>query len=594
MTSVSKAADSLSQAPAAIYVITHDQIQRSGVTSIPDALRLAPNLQVTQLSASNYVVTARGFGGNPQAQNFSNKMLMLIDGRSVYTPLFSGIYLDAQDVLMQDIDRIEVISGPGATLWGANAVNGVINIITRPAYLTEGALASVGAGNLEQNISARYGSKIGANASFRVYGKAFGRGSLELPDGASAADSWHKVQAGGRLDRTFDTDALTVQGDAYRAIENELGNPGQIIAGANVLARWTHPTERSEFQVQTYFDQTQRAAPVGGTAFVLHTYDLQIQQTVALGSFNRLVWGAGERINSYGITNSASLLFVPEHRTLTLGNVFAQDTLDIGDSLKLTAGLKWENDPYSGGQFQPDGRLAWSLGANTLLWAAASRAVRSPTPFDVDVVEKFGTFVALTGKPDFRPERVAAYEVGYRSQPASMLSVSLSAFYNIYDDLRTIEVSPATGFFPLQWGNLMKGYTYGFEMWANWQATPWWRLSPGFRTLQKRLQFKPGASGVLGVAEAGVDPSGQFSLTSAMDISPTLNWDATLRYVGALPDPALESYYELSTRIGWRPSRNFELSLTGNNLLHARHQEFASPYGEFINRSVMATAQWQF
>jgi iron complex outermembrane receptor protein len=213
----------------------------------------------------------------------------------------------------------------------------------------------------------------------------------------------------------------------------------------------------------------------------------------------------------------------------------------------------------------------------------------------VDVVERFGPLVALTGNPNFRSERIAAYELGYRAQPAATFSLSLSGFYNIYDDLRTIEVSPVTGFFPLQWGNLMKGHTYGIEAWATWQATPWWRLSPGLRTLQKRLQFKPGASGVaFGVAQAGDDPSTRFALTSAMDISPTLNWEAMLRYVGPLPDPALQSYYECSTRIGWRANRNLELSLAGFNLLHRGHQEFASPDGDLIDRSVMATVQWQF
>jgi iron complex outermembrane recepter protein len=594
VTSVSKAADLLRQAPAAIYVITHEQIVRSGATSIPEALRLAPNLQVTQLTSSDYVVTARGFGGNPQAQNFSNKMLILIDGRSVYTPLFSGVYLDAQDVLMQDIDRIEVISGPGATLWGANAVNGVINIITRPAYLTAGTELSFGAGNLEQNISARYGGKPGEDTAYRIYGKAFARGALELADGSSAHDSWHKAQAGGRFDRSFGADLLTIQGDAYRAIENQLGTSEQVIAGGNVLGRWNHHTENSELQVQAYFDQTQRAAPAGGTAFVLHTYDLQLQQTVALGAHNRLVWGAGERINDYGITNSASLLFIPPHRSLRLGNVFAQDTLSLGESFKVTAGIKWENDPYSGGQFQPDLRLAWSASATTLLWAAAARAVRSPTPFDVDVAEKIGPLVALTGNPEFRPERVAAYEVGYRAQPAPTFSLSVSGYYNIYDDLRTVEVSPLTGFFPLQWDNLLKGHTYGVEAWSDWQAASWWRLSPGVRTFHPKLQFEPGASGLLGVAQAGDDPSTQVNFSSSMDIRRTVNWDLTLRYVGALPDPALPSYYELSTRLSWQPNPNLELALSGFNLLHQRHQEFASPYGEYIVRSVIATVQWKF
>ena len=304
VTSVSKSAEPLRRAPAAIYVITHAEILRSGATTIPEALRLAPNLRVTQLTSSNYVLSARGFGGNTQAQNFSNKILMLIDGRSVYSPLFSGIYTDVQDVMIEDIDRIEVISGPGATLWGANAMNGVINIITRAAYLTDGAAVTAAAGNAVQELAGRYGGKLGADTAFRVYGQATNHGSLELPDGSSAHDRWHKAQGGFRSDWSRGADTFTFQGDAYQATETQLGTGDQRLTGANALTRWRHQIGQSDLSIQAYVDQTERAAPAGGSAFVLHTYDLQIEQSVVLGAVHRVVWGAGERVNSYRVTNS--------------------------------------------------------------------------------------------------------------------------------------------------------------------------------------------------------------------------------------------------------------------------------------------------
>jgi iron complex outermembrane recepter protein len=595
VTSVSKSVEPLRTAPAAIYVITHDDIMRSGATSIPEALRLAPNLEVTQMSASNYVVSARGFGGSPPAQNFSDKLLVLIDGRSVYSPLYSGVYLDAQDVMLEDVDRIEVISGPGATLWGANAMNGVINIITRPAEVTDGTLVSAAAGSTERNAAARYGGKLGDDTAYRFYGMGFHREALDLPSGASASDGWSKGQAGFRVDRTATDDTTTVQGDVYRATENQLQQGDVMIDGANLLGRWQHRfSAQSELQVQAYYDLTERYSPTGDGAFVLRTYDLQIQQSVALGASHRLVWGAGERVDDYDITNTTTLLFVPAARALTLGNVFAQDTIALSRSLSATVGMKMEDDPYSGWSALPDARLAWSLNDANQLWAAGSRAIRSPTPFDVDVVEKVGPTVFLTGNSQFEPEKVWAYEVGYRAQPASQLSFSVSAFYNVYDNLRTIEPDSATVFIPLHWGNLMAGDTYGFELWGNYQLTDWWRLSPGFSTVHKRLHFQPGASGLLGLSQAGDDATGHGSVTSSMDLGHDLTFDASLRYVSALPDPALPGYYNMNARVGWRALRSLELSVTGSNLLNSRHLEFPAPYGEEISRSVIVQAQWNY
>jgi iron complex outermembrane recepter protein len=599
VTSVSKSVEPVRTAAAAIYVITHNDIVRSGATSIPEVLRLAPNLEVTQMSASNYVVSARGFGGNPSAQNFSDKLLVLIDGRSVYSPLYSGVYLDAIDVMLEDVDRIEVISGPGATLWGANAMNGVINIITRSSELTDGTLVRAAAGNDEKNAAARHGGKLDEDTAFRFYGIGFHRDAMELPDRASAADGWSKGQAGFRVDRVLANDMATLQGDLYRATQNVAQLADGMIDGANLLGRWQHRfSEQSELQIQAYYDLTERyGPPPGAGAFILRTYDLELQQSMALGSVHRLIWGAGERVNDYDITNTSTLLFIPPSRALTLGNVFAQDTVALSAALTATVGVKLEDDPYSGWSALPDARLSWTLDATNQLWAAASRAIRSPTPFDVDVVELLspGGSVGLTGNTQFRPEKVWAYEAGYRSQPAPQLSFSISMFYNTYNDLRTIEPASSTIFFPLHWGNLMAGDTYGIEVWGNYQLTDWWRLSPGFSTVHKRLHFEPGASGVLGLAQAGDDSTGHGSLTSSMDLGRSVTFDASLRYVAALPDPALPSYYDMGARIGWRACKSLELSVSGTNLLNARHYEFpAAAGGEQITRGVIVQGVWSF
>ncbi|MGH8258831.1 MAG: TonB-dependent receptor plug domain-containing protein, partial [Steroidobacteraceae bacterium] len=326
VTAVSKSAQPVGHAPASIYVITHDQILRSGAATLPEALRLAPNLEVIQLTASDFTVVARGFAGNPHAQSFANKMLILIDGRSIYNPLFSGVYLDAQSVLLDDVDHIEVVSGPGAALWGSNAVNGIVDIITRPAYQTQGGLAGARAGSLLDDVRARYGGRIGDDSAFRVYAKAARYGAMDLPDGTSAHDGWGKTQAGFRFDWSRGSDTLMASGSTYRALEREPTPGDRLVTGGDVQARWNHRTERADLQVQAYYDTSERAEPFGGGAFVLHTYDVQLQQRLDMGARNELVWGAGERVNSYGLTDS-SLEWVPDRRSLTLGDIFAQDTL---------------------------------------------------------------------------------------------------------------------------------------------------------------------------------------------------------------------------------------------------------------------------
>ena len=600
ITSVSKTPESLSDAAAAIYVISGEDIRRSGATSIPEMLRLAPNLQVAQTSPSNYIITARGFSGNSAAQNFSDKLLVLIDGRSVYNPLFSGMYWDMQDVQPEDIERIEVISGPGATLWGANAVNGVINIVTRKSSDTQGGTLELGAGNQQASASLQYGGKLSDDLAYRLYAKTFRDSSFETSSGASAQDGWSKPQGGFRLDWTPPGNQLTLQGDLYNGREHALGAPDQLISGGNLQANWQHEFgSGSSLQVLAYYDEVRRAPDDRNGEFTLNTYDIEIQHNFALGSWNNIVWGAGERITDYAITDQlssvSSLLFVPPRGQLNLTDAFVQDQLSLAENLDLILGIKLEDDPFSGISPMPNARVSWRVSDSTMLWAAASRAIRSPTPFDTDVVEKLGTSVLLTGNPDFLPEKLTAYEIGYRGQLSPRVSVSISAFDSEYDDLKSIEFSPLGGFpqFPIHWGNMMAGRVFGVEAWGNYLAADWWRLSAGFNIQSESLRFKPGASGLLGLAQAGDDPHHQASLRSSMDLSDRITFDADVRYVGTLPNPNVPAYVELNARLGWAISDSVELSLSGFNLLHGHHLEFAAPSDE-VKRSLFIDTRWKF
>jgi iron complex outermembrane receptor protein len=595
ITSVSKAPQSLSSAAAAAYVISHDDVIRSGADSLPEILRLAPNLEVMQTSPSNYEITARGFNGNSAAQNFPNKLLVLIDGRSVYTPLYSGVYWDVQSVLPENIERIEIVSGPGGTLWGANAVNGVINIITRKAGDTSGGVLDLGAGDQYSSAALQYGGKLADNMDYRVYAKDFYQRAFNSSSGKNAHDGWGNLQGGFRLDWSQDQDQLTLQGDIYGGSEAQPGADHGRIAGGNLTAHWQHQLdEESSLQLLAYYDQTQRSAVSGG-GFVLNSYDVELQHNFKLGGWNNIVWGVGDRISQYGITDriavDSSLLWRPGHRTLNLAEIFADDRIPLSDSVQLSIGLKLEDDPYSGITPMPSGRLSWQFTASDLLWVGISRAVRSPTPFDTNVVEKLGTTTFLTGNPNFLPEQVTAYEAGYRGQISDRITLSVSVFENIYEDLRSIEPTPAT-ILPLLWGNMMQGNVHGVEIWGNFQAMDWWRLSAGFNIQHEDLEFATGSSKLLGIAQAGDDPHHQASLRSSMNLPDDLNLDVDFHYVGALPNPAVPEYVEANARLGWRVSETLDLSLSGFNLLHGQHLEY--PGSDKIRRSVFLETRVRF
>jgi iron complex outermembrane receptor protein len=590
VSSVSKAAQPLSQAPAAIYVITHEEIVRSGAVTLPEMLRLAPNLFVAQTSASDYVITARGFAGSSAAQSFSDKLLVLIDGRTVYTPLFSGVYWDMQGVLPEDIDRIEVISGPAGTLWGANAVNGVINVITKKSYETQGGFAEAGGGNLQRYVAGRVGGRIGESLSWRAYvQEVYGTDTL-TSTGAQANDRFSRPQGGFRLDWVpTASDAVTLQGDAYYGFEAQTSS----IGGGNLTGRWTHNWQGgANLQVQAFFDRVVRGNDTGGgSGFWQNIYDLDAQHAFPLGDRNQIVWGGGLRFTRYRIAGTPTLQFSPAERTLDLANGFVQDTITLARPVKLTLGLKLEDDPYSGLSVLPQARLTFTPSAAVMLWAAASRAIRSPTPFDTDVREYAGPVLFVRGNPAFEPEKLTAYELGVRAQPAARLSFSVSGFFNQYNDLRHIEISPT--FLPLYWGNGIEGYTYGLEGWSQLQAAPWWRMMAGLDLLSEHLKFEPGATPILPVSQDVNDPKVQARLRSSMNLGPKVTLDADLRYVGALPDPHVPSYVELNGRIGWALTPRLELAVSGFNLLHDHHQEFPSPAG-LVSRSVFAEIRARF
>ena len=588
VTSVTKSSGSLGDTPASLFVITHDDIVRSGNITLPGMLRLAPNLQVMRGAPNDIVISARGLGGNEGTQSFANKLLVMIDGRSVYTPLYSGVYWDMQDVLPEDVDRIEVLSGPGATLWGANAVNGVINVITRNAGATQGLYGSGVVGNRTYDAALRYGGAAGDAVNYRIFLKRH----ENFETAKSANDGARRTQGGFRVDWNPNaSDTVMVQGDGYFGGRSQGTQPDDEIEGYHLLARWDRTGASGDrLQVQAYYDHARRQILDGAGYFGVDTFDLDIQHSFALGN-HQLVIGGGARTNRYEIDGIPGLDLVPNRETLVLANLFVQDSIALTPSFTVSAGLKVEHGPYGATEVLPSGRIAWKANEETLLWAAVSRAIRSPTPFDKDVQEYDGNGVLLYGNPAFRSEKLTAFEAGARLVPSPDISFSVSGYYNLYDDLRTVE-SMGTSFLPLQWKNGLHGHTYGFDSWADIRVSDWWRLKPGYSLYIARLRFKDGAVPLVGTSQAGNDPRHRASLRSSMDLGPQINFDTDLRFVSALPDPHVPGYVELGARIGWQFDERAELSVSGFNLLHDTHQELPLSEAKPIGRSVFVALKW--
>jgi iron complex outermembrane receptor protein len=613
VTSVSRHPQKLLDTASAIQVITQEDIRRSGATSIPEALRLADNLQVAQENSHDWAISARGFN-----TALANKLLVMIDGRTVYTPLYSGVFWDVQDYLLEDIDRIEVISGPGGTLWGANAVNGVINIITKSAAETQGVYTEAGGGSQPQGFgAARYGDSLGNNAQFRVYGKFFSRGDEVLSNGSPETDAWRQGRAGFRIDSSLSSmDRFTLQGDIYDGHENEQAGGESNSSGDNVLARWTRTlSDVSDFSLQTYIDQTHLADPVGpllldGMQFSpagnlyddLTTYDIDFQHRFQAASWNRVVWGLGYRFTRDAVLNAPALGFIPPDMNQNLYSGFLQDEVALRRDLSLTLGSKLEHNDFTGYEVEPNARLSWMAASNQALWSAVSRAVRTPSLIDRDLSEGTPPYlVLLKGNPDFTSESVVAYELGYRTQINSQFAASVSSFYNQYDDVRSTNFTPDT-VLPLYFQNALEGHTYGVEFSGNYRVTEDWTLHAGYTWLREHMRVKPGGYDLDDALNETADPKGQFSLRSSLNLPFRAELDADLRWVDALvindgPTPGIvPSYFELNTRLAWHASKQLEFSVAGQNLLHDHHPEygFPGPARVEIERSVYAKVAWRY
>jgi iron complex outermembrane receptor protein len=590
VTSVSKHSERLLDAPASIYVISAEDIRRSGVTSLPEALRLAPNLQVVRTNASQYAISSRGFN------NAGNKLLVLIDGRTVYTPLYSGVIWYDQDVMLEDVERIEVISGPGGTLWGSNAVNGVINVITRAAQDTQGGLVSAGLGNRERGAAARYGGELDGSGHFRIYAKGFDDANTNRQNGTAVSDGWERAQTGFRADWGHPGDGFTLQGDAYRGRLDLAVPTDEQISGANLLGRWTHRLAGgNQFQVQAYFDQTELEIPGSGTIGTfserLNIADIEFQHSITAFSSHAITWGGGYRSAHDHLVNVTTLAFLPAVKDMEWANLFVQDEIALRDNLSFTAGAKAEKNPYTGVEFLPSIRLAWKLTQQQLLWSALSRAVRTPSRLDRDLYAPPHPPYFIAGGPDFRSEVSKVLEIGYRAQPTPSLSYSLTAFHHIYDYLRSVEAT-GTNFIV---GNQMEGKSTGLEAWSTWQVTKTWRLSAGAFYLDQDLRMKPNSTDPTGTSAAGNDPTHQFTLRSSLDLPHRTELDIDVRNVGRLPNPVVPSYTAVDMRIGWHVNNDVELSVVGTNLFDPEHPEFGAPGTRSeIGRGVYGKVLWHF
>ncbi len=599
--SVSKRAEKLTEAASAIQVITDEDIRRSGATSIPEALRLATNLHVAQKNSHDWAISARGFN-----TDLANKLLVLIDGRTVYTPLFSGIFWDRQDYLLEDIERIEVISGPGGTLWGANAVNGVINIITKKVSDTQGLYVEGGVGTqLRGSTGMRYGAQLGENVSLRVYGKYFDRDESVFPDGEAASDSWRMGQGGFRMDsKSSEKNEFTIQGDYYNGQANLSVGGKSDQRGGNILGRWSHIfSENSEMRLQVYYDRTflkQDVAesrtndnsivlsPAGSLQDDLNTYDLDFQHSLRLGGHHHFVWGLGYRYTHDEVKNAPGLAFTPTVLDRNLFSVFMQDELSLSDNLSFTVGSKVEHNDYTGFEYEPSVRLQWNLISKQLLWTAVSRAVRMPSRIDRHIripTPGFAPIVEnlLVGGANFRSETLIAYEIGHRMQVGTKLTSSLSGFYHVYDRVRSTSQSPPDQYgltFPLFYENNLEGETYGFEWRLTYQVADWWRMSGGYMLLREDIRVEPGKEDFNQALNETADPRNQFSIRSFINLSHSVEVYGGFRFVdsfqynnGGVPG-TVPHYSEFDVKLAWFPRKNLEVSVTGQNLLNAHHTEY--------------------
>lgn len=617
VTSVSRQEEDAFRAAAAIFVITGEDIRRSGVTTIADALRLAPGMNVARSSTSEWGVSTRGFNSG-----FANKLLVQIDGRSVYTPLYSGVYWSVQDLALDDVKQIEIIRGPGATLWGANAVNGIINIITKTASDTEGGLLTASLGKFEKSsVTVRRGGKLEENGSYRVYGKFIERDDLRTATDQPAKDDFNQGRAGFRADwQGNKNNKFTVQGDIYKgdqglnmtvpaSPDNILREETLVESGGNVLARWTSTLEDgSETKLQAYFDRTRFDYSLLDQ--YTHTYDIDFQHAKTLNRSNELVWGAGYRSISDNLRDSFNIDFSPTERTVDLWSAFVQNKITaIPDKLYFTVGSKFEKNDFTGFEFQPSARVAWYPSDNQTFWASVSKAVRTPSRAEDDIKIIFsklsGAFVRQEGNKAFTSENLVAYELGYRMKPNKKYMPSLidiAAFFNDYSDLRTADIGAVTiengnVFIPILTNNKGYGESYGVEVSAEWEIKNNWRVITNYSFLNMTLHTEEGSTDGELALDEGRSPKNQFNLISRLDLTQDIEFDTSLYYVDNLPSFNIPNYIRLDARVGWKLNDDITFDLIGQNLLDDLHPEFEAPFyvgDNQVPRIFYGRVTWKF
>jgi len=618
VTSVSRHQEELRKTAAAIYVITQEDIQRSGATDVADLLRMVPGIEVAQINSNLWAVAARGFNGQ-----YSNKLLVLVDGRTVYDPLFSGVYWNLQNLILQDIDRIEVIRGPGATAWGANAVNGVISITTKRASVTQGGLlvADSGSGRPAEG-SARFGGALGDDAFYRAFGRQTTRDSLPTGSGTDGGDSWNLTNGGFRLDwDRSKSDSFTVEGNSYRGV---MGNRQNVLTsmspvtfetaglsgntGADILGRWTHSFENSStLTVQGYYDIARRT---GFEKYDVRTVDLDLQYGFKAGGRNDVMLGFGRRDYTYNLSNTVSLGLTPPSGHVNVTSGFIQDEISlINKKLYLNVGTKVEADTLAGNNLQPSAHLSWLPDNRHSAWISASHAVRTPNPSERGAYFNSGTFPAgslpglvnIYGQPDARSESLNAYEAGYRYQAGRKLWLDLTAFYNVYGHLSTdqtgapyFEAVPAPHLvLPLYVGNGMKGQTYGAEAAASYKVNSALTLKGSYSFLRLSLHGYNGT--VSSEGAEGQSPRHQVSFGSSLNLPKSFNVAGNAYFVGSLPNFNTPAYTRVDTNIGWKGLENVELQIVGQNLLGS-HPEFGDTISpaNMVTRSIFGRVIWRF
>jgi iron complex outermembrane recepter protein len=615
VTSVSRKREPRSHAADAIYVITHEEIVRSGVRTLADALRLAPGVQVARVDSNGWAIGVRGF-----ASRLARSVLVLVDGRTVYNPLFAGTYWEVQDYPLEDVDRIEIIRGPGGTLWGANAFNGVINVITKSARETQGGYLEAGAGTEERAFgTVRYGGRLAEGAWYRGYASGFDRDALFNPSGREY-DAWRMGRSGFRTDWDVGTrDSVTVQGDVFagslgdrvpvtvyrppfRRVLREDGD----VSGANLLGRWTRVLGRgSDLSLQVYYDNFDRDDP--NFSELRNTVDLDFQHRFPLLWRQEVVWGLGYRASAdrtRGLPGNAG--FRPANRTVQLFSGFLQDEVTlVEDLLRVTVGTKVEHNDLSGIEVQPSARVLWTPHVLHTFWAAVARAVRTPSRIEHDffatgfAASDPPTFVRAVGNRDFESEKVLDYQLGYRTRPLPRLFVDVVAFYNDFDDLLSVEpgsvfteTRPGVPHFvlPFTFANGLHGESHGVEVAADTALTDWWRLNAAYSYVDVRLRADPDSLDTTQAAAAGNSPHSMVTLRSLMNLPGRFQLDLVGRYVDNLPALRIGSYVELDVRVARRFGRSVELAVVGQNLLHDHHREFAG--GTEVERGAYGMIRW--